>query len=146
VTIFLSSLDISQCYNLPSSLTFTNQPLPPLETILPLAKISMQSKLCSESDYRSESPTSAPSKALSITPPAMKSPILSGNSSSIFCNSFLRRPRGEKRPIPEDQKDEKYFERRKRNNEAAKKSRDARKMREDRVKSFYHFLCSYIQF
>lgn len=46
----------------------------------------------------------------------------------------MRRPRGEKRPIPEAQKDEKYFERRKRNNEAAKKSRDARKMREDRVR------------
>lgn len=45
-----------------------------------------------------------------------------------------RRQRGEKRPIPDEQKDEKYFERRKRNNEAAKKSRDARKLREDRVK------------
>lgn len=44
-----------------------------------------------------------------------------------------RRQRGEKRPIPHEQKDEKYFERRKRNNEAAKKSRDARKIREDRV-------------
>lgn len=44
-----------------------------------------------------------------------------------------RRQRGEKRPIPDEQKDEKYFERRKRNNEAAKKSRDARKIREDRV-------------
>jgi primosomal protein N'' len=45
-----------------------------------------------------------------------------------------KRPRGEKKPIPEDQKDEKYYERRKRNNQAAKKSRDARKMREDQVK------------
>lgn len=54
----------------------------------------------------------------------------------MFCNSFMRRPRGEKRPIPEELKDEKYFERRKRNNEAAKKSRDARKMREDRVSKF----------
>lgn len=44
-----------------------------------------------------------------------------------------RRQRGEKRPIPNEQKDDKYFERRKRNNEAAKKSRDARKIREDRV-------------
>ncbi|GAB0097378.1 uncharacterized protein DMENIID0001_130150 [Sergentomyia squamirostris] len=44
-----------------------------------------------------------------------------------------RRQRGEKRPIPDDQKDEKYYERRKRNNEAAKKSRDARKLREDRI-------------
>lgn len=52
-----------------------------------------------------------------------------------------RRQRGEKRPIPEEQKDDKYFERRKRNNEAAKKSRDARKMREDRVINvkFYFF-------
>jgi hypothetical protein len=135
LSLFQFTQDISQCYNLPSPTTFTNQPLPPLETILPLGKISMQSKLSSESDYQSDSP-SGQSKALSITPPAIKSPILMGGSSSIFCNSFLRRPRGEKRPIPEDQKDEKYFERRKRNNEAAKKSRDARKMREDRVKLF----------
>jgi hypothetical protein len=45
-----------------------------------------------------------------------------------------KRPRGEKKPIPEDQKDEKYYERRKRNNQAAKKSRDARKIREDQVR------------
>jgi len=45
-----------------------------------------------------------------------------------------RRPRSEKKPIPDDQKDEKYYERRKRNNQAAKKSRDARKIREDHVR------------
>ena len=39
-----------------------------------------------------------------------------------------RRPRGEKKPIPEELKDGKYFERRKRNNLAAKKSRDQRKV------------------
>ncbi|XP_042210497.1 uncharacterized protein LOC121858259 [Homarus americanus] len=44
-----------------------------------------------------------------------------------------RRPRGEKKPIPDTLKDDKYFERRKRNNLAAKKSRDARKQREDQV-------------
>ena len=47
--------------------------------------------------------------------------------------SVPRRQRGEKRPIPETLKDDKYFERRKRNNLAAKKSRDARKQREDHV-------------
>nr|XP_050866670.1 uncharacterized protein LOC127071436 isoform X2 [Vespula vulgaris] len=47
--------------------------------------------------------------------------------------SISRRPRSEKKPIPDDQKDEKYYERRKRNNQAAKKSRDARKIREDHV-------------
>ncbi|XP_073848983.1 uncharacterized protein [Musca autumnalis] len=51
----------------------------------------------------------------------------------IFPSFLHRRPRGEKRPIPEEQKDDKYYERRKRNNEAAKKSRDARKIREDRI-------------
>ncbi|KAM7342366.1 uncharacterized protein ACRADG_009819 isoform 2-T2 [Cochliomyia hominivorax] len=51
----------------------------------------------------------------------------------IFPSFLHRRPRGEKRPIPEEQKDNKYYERRKRNNEAAKKSRDARKIREDRI-------------
>ena len=44
-----------------------------------------------------------------------------------------RRPRSEKKAIPEDLKDEKYYERRKRNNTAAKKSRDARKAREDEI-------------
>lgn len=53
--------------------------------------------------------------------------------SSALSPNLTRRQRGEKRPIPEEQKDEKYYERRKRNNEAAKKSRDARKLREDRV-------------
>ncbi|XP_052803897.1 hepatic leukemia factor-like [Mya arenaria] len=44
-----------------------------------------------------------------------------------------KRPRSEKKPIPEDLKDDKYFERRKRNNNAAKKSRDSRKAREDEI-------------
>ncbi|KAI4497710.1 hypothetical protein M0802_007250 [Mischocyttarus mexicanus] len=47
--------------------------------------------------------------------------------------NLSRRPRSEKKPIPDDQKDEKYYERRKRNNQAAKKSRDARKIREDHI-------------
>jgi len=41
--------------------------------------------------------------------------------------------RSQKRPIPHEQKDNKYFERRRRNNLAAKKSRDARKTREDHL-------------
>lgn len=60
------------------------------------------------------------------------------NSTSIerFQCILSRRQRSEKRPIPDEQKDAKYFERRKRNNEAAKKSRDARKIREDRVSNY----------
>lgn len=56
-----------------------------------------------------------------------------GGNSAMFSAFMHRRPRGEKRPIPDEQKDDKYYERRKRNNEAAKKSRDARKIREDRI-------------
>lgn len=70
--------------------------------------------------------------------------IISGVRSipSSPCSSLLnplRRQRGEKKPIPDDLKDEKYYERRKRNNQAAKKSRDARKMREDHVRTIVIF-------
>ena len=44
--------------------------------------------------------------------------------SQAMTRTTPRRPRGEKKPIPDEQKDDKYFERRKRNNLAAKKSRD----------------------
>ncbi|XP_060825698.1 transcription factor ces-2 isoform X2 [Bombus pascuorum] len=71
-------------------------------------------------------------------PPAFSN----SNTSTMINRHFLgannitsvhRRPRSEKKPIPDDQKDEKYYERRKRNNQAAKKSRDARKIREDNI-------------
>ena len=50
-----------------------------------------------------------------------------------FARTVPRRPRGEKKPIPSEQRDDRYYERRKRNNLAAKKSRDQRKMREDTI-------------
>ncbi|XP_060077322.1 hepatic leukemia factor-like [Ylistrum balloti] len=51
-----------------------------------------------------------------------------------------KRPRSEKKAFPSEQKDSKYFERRKRNNLAAKKSRDARKSREDEISIRASFL------
>ncbi|XP_055314542.1 uncharacterized protein LOC129575287 isoform X2 [Sitodiplosis mosellana] len=72
-------------------------------------------------------PTNATKSNGNLTPANLPSSI------DHFQCILSRRQRGEKRPIPEEQKDEKYFERRKRNNEAAKKSRDARKVREDRI-------------
>ncbi|XP_062132829.1 hepatic leukemia factor [Drosophila sulfurigaster albostrigata] len=60
-------------------------------------------------------------------------PLMELNRVGMFPGFLHRRARGEKRPIPDAQKDAKYYERRKRNNEAAKKSRDARKIREDRI-------------
>ncbi|XP_067687324.1 hepatic leukemia factor-like [Haliotis asinina] len=59
------------------------------------------------------------------------SPALARALSAI--QSTQKRPRSEKKAIPDDQKDNKYFERRQRNNNAAKKSRDARKAREDEI-------------
>ncbi|XP_076759036.1 uncharacterized protein LOC143428200 [Xylocopa sonorina] len=84
---------------------------------------------------------------ITAVPPLMQSinvpPVFSNNNSSRMVSrhflgtnnvtSVYRRPRSEKKPIPDEQKDEKYYERRKRNNQAAKKSRDARKIREDHI-------------
>ncbi|XP_031843034.1 uncharacterized protein LOC116431552 [Nomia melanderi] len=84
---------------------------------------------------------------LTSVPPLMQSisvpqPFSNINTGGVVNRHFLgtngiansqRRPRSEKKPIPDEQKDEKYYERRKRNNQAAKKSRDARKIREDHI-------------
>ncbi|KAL4228692.1 sequence-specific DNA binding [Mactra antiquata] len=64
-------------------------------------------------------------------PEAVANPTLARALASV--NQNQKRPRSEKKPIPDEQKDDKYFERRKRNNNAAKKSRDARKAREDEI-------------
>ncbi|XP_052715326.1 transcription factor ces-2-like isoform X6 [Crassostrea angulata] len=76
-----------------------------------------------------------PEKGLPPTPPAAaasaSSPTLARALAAV--QQTQKRPRSEKKPIPTEQKDTKYFERRKRNNMAAKKSRDARKAREDEI-------------
>ncbi|XP_055918892.1 transcription factor ces-2 [Eupeodes corollae] len=88
-------------------------------SLQPVLNIVTSTENCSPLGYEYGSPTEYPLTEL--------------NRSGVFSSFLQRRPRGEKRPIPEEQKDEKYYERRKRNNEAAKKSRDARKIREDRI-------------
>jgi len=56
------------------------------------------------------------------------------NSSSLWNQEEeKRRPRSERKPISSNMKDDKYFERRHRNNDAAKRSRDARKKRMDSI-------------
>ncbi|XP_022084663.1 uncharacterized protein LOC110976033 [Acanthaster planci] len=56
------------------------------------------------------------------------------------CTSSSTKRRNSKRPVPDTEKDEKYFERRSRNNMAAKRSRDSRKRREDQVSMRANFL------
>ena len=77
-------------------------------------------------------PTSSPS--LSPASPSPATPVTNNTLLTLaLAKALPRRPRGEKKPIPEELKDNKYFERRKRNNLAAKKSRDQRKVRESQV-------------
>ncbi|CAG9863749.1 unnamed protein product [Phyllotreta striolata] len=71
------------------------------------------------------------SPTLSFLPDQLQTKIPQQYSS--YESLKLRRQRGEKRPIPDEQKDERYYEKRRRNNQAAKKSRDARKFREDQI-------------
>jgi len=59
------------------------------------------------------------------------------NYDFITANTIIaphKKPRNGRKAIPDDQKDEQYFQKRKRNNQAAKRSRDARKIREDHVR------------
>ncbi|XP_077266713.1 uncharacterized protein LOC143899867 [Temnothorax americanus] len=75
-------------------------------------------------------------QSLSVPQSFSTSPTGAMNRHFVTTNGITalhRRPRSEKKPIPDEQKDEKYYERRKRNNQAAKKSRDARKIREDHI-------------
>lgn len=74
-----------------------------------------------------------------VSPGSEVSPSQMSNQLRTAFGSGSKRPRGEKRPIPDEHKDDKYYERRKRNNQAAKKSRDARKIREDQVSNYLPF-------
>ena len=69
---------------------------------------------------------------LSLLPPGVAS-LSSPLVARALQGAGARRPRGVKRPIPDALKDQKYFERRRRNNLAAKRSRDSRKAREDQI-------------
>lgn len=74
--------------------------------------------------------------SMATTEPKMSTPISPTSAiahAMAMSQQTTRRPRSEKKPIPNEQKDEKYYDRRKRNNNAAKKSRDSRKAREDEI-------------
>ncbi|XP_037806947.1 transcription factor VBP [Lucilia sericata] len=124
----LDVIDSSTLEQLPTELENTTNPLPNIN-VLPLTGTS--TTLLNHQ-------TTLP--AFEYLTPGVRNispvdfPLMELNRVGGMFPSFLhRRPRGEKRPIPDEQKDDKYYERRKRNNEAAKKSRDARKIREDRI-------------
>jgi hypothetical protein len=75
--------------------------------------------------------TSHPSKSSASSVKSNSSSVSSSSDSSLLSNG--KRSRTTKKIVPDQSKDIKYFERRKRNNVAAKKSRDARKQREDEI-------------
>lgn len=78
------------------------------------------------------------------TPPissdSMSSPLVGRNHNSnsvtnddIHNSNLTSAGRRRPRSLPDDQKDELYWERRRKNNEAAKRSRDARRAKEDQI-------------
>lgn len=82
----------------------------------------------------------SPSKPSTVSELSNSSMVSSSSSSTLDSSQFraggtsrARTRNANPKPISEQQKDGKYFERRKRNNVAAKKSRDARKQREDEI-------------
>ncbi|XP_035827697.1 ell-associated factor Eaf [Aplysia californica] len=75
--------------------------------------------------------TPLPPPSSSTSPSAsMNTTLVSSTSSSSFAyNNSRKRPRS----LPDDQKDAAYWERRRKNNDAAKRSRDARRAKEDEI-------------
>ena len=59
--------------------------------------------------------------------------ICVSNLSNSPTNSTPSSTRKKGKPLPDELKDQAYWERRRKNNEAAKRSRDARKAREDEI-------------
>ena len=78
------------------------------------------------SHSHSHVPSSTPISSPFPTPTA---PPLVSSTSSISSGGSRKRPR----TLPESQKDEAYWERRRKNNDAAKRSRDARRAKEDEI-------------
>lgn len=102
-------------------------PLPPLDTILPNKIVQLPSSTSSNDSNTSsslivdvEKPKPKPESVNYISTSSNQGNqghLDSQRRSPIYINKpflFSRRQRGEKRPIPEEQKDGKYFERRKR--------------------------------
>ncbi|RNA26882.1 D site-binding [Brachionus plicatilis] len=83
----------------------------------------------------------SPSKPSTVSELSNSSMVSSSSSSTLDSSQFRGSTSGTRtrtrntstKPVSDQQKDGKYFERRKRNNVAAKKSRDARKQREDEI-------------
>ena len=97
------------------------------------ALLGLRLPASSPSPPTTSSPSPSPSSP-SPASPSLATPVTNNTLLTLaLAKALPRRPRGEKKPIPEELKDNKYFERRKRNNLAAKKSRDQRKVRESQV-------------
>lgn len=82
--------------------------------------------------YSTPSPSNpSPSPPWSSSPSPHEGSMKDGTPRSQGSVSSSGRKKG--RPLPEEQKDEAYWERRRKNNEAAKRSRDARREKEEKI-------------
>ncbi|CAB05032.1 Transcription factor ces-2 [Caenorhabditis elegans] len=84
-----------------------------------------------------------PTKKIKLEDELCASPV-SSRSSTVSSSHFSSPQRSPSRkmsvPIPEEKKDSAYFERRRKNNDAAKRSRDARRQKEEQIASKAHAL------
>ncbi|CAP36913.2 Protein CBR-CES-2 [Caenorhabditis briggsae] len=80
-----------------------------------------------------------PTKKIKLDDEIMCSSPVSSRSSTVSSSHFSSPQRSPSRkascPIPEEKKDSAYFERRRKNNDAAKRSRDARRQKEEAIAS-----------
>ncbi|CAG5127795.1 unnamed protein product [Candidula unifasciata] len=103
------------------------------------ARFSKQSSVSSPSSSSSSvtsgnspSPNLGLSSSPSVTFHARNSPVLT-DTGLTSRTSLPANPRKRASSLPEDQKDEAYWERRRKNNDAAKRSRDARRAKEEEI-------------
>lgn len=83
------------------------------------------------SSSTSSTPASSPNSSGSA-PISMAALSLAGFHQSVH-STTSGSPKKKAQPVPEDLKDETYWERRKRNNESARRSREARRMKEEQI-------------
>lgn len=81
------------------------------------------------SDHGKSNNTPATNFPVPVTSGSVNTTVVSSTSSSFSHSNSRKRPRS----LPDDQKDAAYWERRRKNNDAAKRSRDARRAKEDEI-------------
>ena len=125
----------------PNSCPISPTAVPLSPTQVPMSNNHQQRRISSPAlDSDNSSPSSTPSHLLRDSPATCaESGVPTSTHFGIYSAATTTSPvsssMSRKRPrcLPDEQKDEAYWERRRKNNEAAKRSRDARRAKEDEI-------------